>query len=127
MRKEMHLLLVLVVLTGCSNNFTKTETTYVFGNPDADEMLEMDPDVDMFQWNDGIYVTDIAWVNALEIEIDQEVGTITNQSYDPEAFANGTSTKLPIGSVIFSVKDQSNILIVKDGEKLIRYLHLVEG
>ena len=124
------LCLILMVSTffvsGCMALETKTS---VSKHPNAKEVLRLDEDANIFQWEGFIYQTDIDWVNELELTKKEVVGEITetHSSKDPDSFKNGMATKLPIGTKIYSTNEHEGILISNDNGEEKYYLALVEG
>lgn len=119
--------ILIAVITGCSNRSSEQQSVHITKNPDANEILELQPDADFFQWESLIYLTDIDWVEELELTKDKQIGEITHNTTNPNDFTNGTANKLPVGAIIFSVKEDGGFLIVEDNQKQIKYMSLVEG
>ncbi|MFJ7971508.1 hypothetical protein [Psychrobacillus sp. NPDC096389] len=113
-----------IYLTGCTG--AKTEVT-VSKNPDAEEVLRLDPNADFFQWEGLIYQTNIDWVNEIELTKHELVGEIEEMYDKSNYFRDGMANKLPIGTKIFSTKERKDILLVEDEGKTKKYLALVEG
>ncbi|MBK3496530.1 hypothetical protein JFL43_17030 [Viridibacillus sp. YIM B01967] len=111
-------------LVSCSD---KDVTVHTTEKPDAAEILELDSNADIFQWEDSIYKTEIDWVDELELVEKEQVGKIEFEASNPEEFKNGAANKLPIGAEIYSVKDHNDILIVKSETEVKRYLVGSEG
>lgn len=123
---------VFFILAGCSQgsssgNSQAESVTVTPGNPDANEILGLNPEADIFQWEDIIYSTNVEWVEKLELTKDEQIGEITKNSTNPEDFINGTANKLPVGTKIFSVKEAGGYLLVEYNQQLKKYLMLVEG
>ena len=119
------LLVSLFYLSGCIHSENKTS---VSKNPDAEEVLSLDENADIFQWEGLIYQTDIEWINELDITKKELLGEITElfTSEDTKLFKNGMANKLPIGTKIYSTNENSILLVESDGEEKY-YLALVEG
>ncbi|MCC5895396.1 MAG: hypothetical protein JJU16_08050 [Alkalibacterium sp.] len=114
------LLTSFTLLTGCVEETTSSEVT-------PDEVLRLDPDADIFQYNDVIYQTHIDWVDELELTTGNRVMTIEENASDPDDFTHGTANLLPIGTEVFEADGRQDILIAEiDGEYLY-YLAIVEG
>ena len=123
---------VIFVLAGCSQGSSsgnsQAETiTVTPGNPDANEILGLNSEADIFQWGDIIYTTNVEWVEKLELTKDEQIGEITKNSTNPDDFINGTANKLPVGAKIFSVKEDGGFLLVEYNQQLMKYMKLVEG
>lgn len=121
--------LVGVLLAACSNGnsdinigIDSTE------NPDAEEVLNLDPEADIFQFNDVIYATDIDWVEEKDLTKNKQIGEIKEKSEDNTIFSNGTANKLPVGAKIYTTKEESDMFLIveSDGETK-KYYALVEG
>ncbi|MGB3260755.1 hypothetical protein [Paenisporosarcina sp.] len=122
------LTVVIFVIAGCSQGNSEPESVTVTSeNPDANEILNLNPDADIFQWEDVIYSTNIEWVEKLELTKDEQIGKITKNSTNPDDFINGTANTLPVGTKIFSVKETGGYLIVEYNQQLKKYMKLVEG
>src|SRR5690625_4875529 len=97
---------VLLTATGCSNQSqTITETS----NPDAEEILTLDPGADIFQFEGIIYQTGIDWVEELTLTKGEQVGEIKVKNDTDTNFENEMANKLPVGAKIFSVKEKDEI------------------
>ena len=59
--KILFLVFSIVYLSGCTDN----AQTVISSPPSAKEILEMDKDADILQWEDSLYKTNIEWVNEL--------------------------------------------------------------
>lgn len=112
----LFLCLSLIVLFGCVTN----------GNPTPKDFLK-DSKADIFVLDDIVYsnVENIEWVKELEYTIGGEVGEITKQTNNAKGFENGTSNKLPVGTIIYATDTPIDIAIV-DGKE-IPYLKMLEG
>lgn len=121
----MLLLLLSIYASGCADSETKIVSSK---NPDASEILALEKNADLFQWNNIVYKTDVDWVNDLKLSKEKQLGEIT-ESYSEHLneFKNGMATKLQKGSKIFMAKERGDILIVEDNGKVKYYLALVEG
>jgi len=59
---------ISLLAVGCSNSSTiSTTETYTTENPDAKEVLALDPEADLFQFDGVIYKTGIDWVEELTL------------------------------------------------------------
>lgn len=108
--------ILVAVITGCSNGSPDQQFVHI-KNPDANEILDLQPDADIFQWEDVIYKTDIDWVEELELTKDTQIGEVKTNSANPNDFSNGTANKLPVGAIIFSVIEDGGFLIVEHNQK----------
>lgn len=122
-----YLLLVMIsslFVSGCSM-LERSATTQ---NPDAEEVLALDPEADFFQFNDIIYQTNIDWVEELSLTKDQEIGEIIARNEKDTKFENGMANKLPVGAKIYSTKEEGDMILIVEAEgKSYKYYALVEG
>ncbi|WP_052344312.1 hypothetical protein [Bacillus ndiopicus] len=122
--------LVMLFITACSdaqNDFSTVEKTIVIGNPTVEEVMELDPDADIFIWNNTVYKTHIDWVDALTLIEDELVGAIELNSATLSKFSNLAANKLPVGTEIYTATERNDILIAKHDDETKYYLMLVEG
>ncbi|MFD1929015.1 hypothetical protein ACFSFY_13310 [Sporosarcina siberiensis] len=123
---------ILLMAVGCSNlsNSSKIET-HKTENPDATEILTLDTNADIFQFEGVIYQTGIDWVEELTLTKGEQVGEIKTRNDTDTKFEDEMSNKLPVGAKIFSAKEEGEvggpILLVESEGKLIKYYGLVEG
>lgn len=117
--------LALLIITGCSAK--GDEVTEVSGEIDAEEVLGLDPDADIFQFEGVIYQTNIDWVDKLALTKDVQVGEIKTINDANTDFNDEMANKLKVGSKIFSAKERKDILIVENESGLFHYLAIVEG
>lgn len=120
------LIFSLFVLIGCADK-NKDIDVFITKNPDAQEVLSLDSNADIFQWNDIIYKTNIDWINELQFTENSKIGKIEANSSNGAEFTNGTANKLSVGTEIFTVKERNDVLMVKDGGELKFYYLLAEG
>ena len=124
-------LIFFVILTayGCSNSSVtgELEEVHSTGNPDVEEILTLDPEADIFQFEGVIYKTGINWVEELTITKGKQVGEIKARNDANMDFEDEMSNKLPVGAKIFSTKERGDILIVESEGEIKKYLVLVEG
>lgn len=123
---------ILLTAVGCSNSsITSTTETHTTENPDAKEILTLDPEADIFQFDGVIYQTGIDWVEELTLTKDEQVGEINTRNDTDTNFEDDMSNKLPVGSKIYSAKEAEEvggpILLVESEGKLFKYYGLVEG
>jgi len=120
------LIFSLFALIGCADK-KKDINVSVSKNPDAQEVLSLDSNADIFQWNDIIYKTNIDWINELQFTENSKVGKIEANSSNAAEFKNGTANKLSVGTEIFTVKERNDVLMVKDDGEVKFYYLLAEG
>ena len=114
LKKKTCLLFVVLFslfLVGCNEKVTGT--TSESKKPDAAEVLRLDNQADIFQWEGNILKTNIEWVDELELNEDKYISEIKFNSSKAKDFKNGTANLLPIGTKIYSVKERNDIFIVK--------------
>lgn len=127
MKINLSILLVAmfsISLFGCSE---QNVTVSFSGKPGAAEILKLNPNANIFQWEEDIYQTGIDWVNEQKLKEDKQIGEIKFRVLNALKFKNGASNQLPIGAEIYSVKDRNDILIVKYENEVKRYLASSEG
>ena len=112
------------ILVGCNNEEIMQSTSE---KPTASEVLSEDSKADIFQFNDTIYKSDVAWAEKTEVTQKEKVGEIKRRSSDKDGFDNGTATKLSKGTVLYSTKERNEILLVSFNGKLKKYVALGEG
>lgn len=121
---------ILSTTIGCSNS-SITPETYTTQNPDAKEILTLDPKADIFQLDGVIYQTGIEWVEELSLTKDEQVGEIKTRNDTDTNFEDGMSNKLPVGAKIYSAEESDEvagpILLVESEGKILKYYGLVEG
>lgn len=117
--------LALFMVTGC--NIQGGATTVTIDSIVAKEVLTLDPDADIFQFNGVIYKTNIDWVDELSLTKDVQIGEIKTKNDTNTDFKDETSNKLPIGAKIFSTKERGDIFIVESEDEIKKYLAIVEG
>lgn len=124
-------LIILILLTagGCSNSSDKSQTeTHTTGNPDAKEILTLDPEADIFQFEGVIYQAEIDWVEELSLTKDEQVGEIKMRNDRNTDFEDEMSNKLPVGARIFSTLEKEGpILLVESDGEVLKYYALIEG
>jgi hypothetical protein len=123
------LFFVLIALTlftiGCSNGGETTKVS--IDRINAEEVLRLDPNADIFQYEGVIYKTKIDWVEELSLTKDVEIGEIKTKNDTNTNFKDEMANKLPVGAKIFSAKERGDILIVELEGEILKYLAIVEG
>ncbi|WP_226679988.1 hypothetical protein [Sutcliffiella horikoshii] len=119
------IILALLMITGCNNQ--GGTTTVSSDNIDAEEVLTLDSEADIFQYDGVIYKTNIDWVEELTLTKDVQIGEIQTKNDTNTDFKDEMSNKLPVGSKIFTTKERGDILIVEFPGKIKKYLAIVEG
>lgn len=117
--------LTLFTITGCSNGGETTKVS--IDRINAEEVLSLDPDADIFQYEGVIYKTNIDWVEELSLTKDVQIGEIKTKNDTDTNFKDEMSNKLPVGAKIFSAKERGDILIVEVEGEILKYLAIVEG
>lgn len=122
--------LVLLFSTGCQMRTVESDETITIGNPTAADILNDDHEADIFQYNNLIYTnaSTIEWVQENTYERGPEIYDVRKQSIESDEFSDGTASKLPVGTRIFQVVGNGQVLLMveKDGEEVV-YLALIEG
>ncbi|TSB47665.1 hypothetical protein [Alkalicoccobacillus porphyridii] len=136
MKIRIHILIVLIscaTLFGCSTEGETTETgnseeiTTVIDHIDAEEVLTLSPDADIFQFNAVIYQTNIDWVDELSLSPQDVVGEIQAQNETSTDFEDEMANKIPVGTKIYSAKDHGDMLMVEVDGEWRNYYAIVEG
>ena len=119
------LIISLFFISGCSSIGTYIS---VSKHPDAKEVLRLDEDANIFQWEGIIYQSEIDWVNELDLEKREPIGEITASftNENDELFKNGMATVIPIGTKIYSTSEDGILMIEYNGEEKY-FLSLTEG
>lgn len=129
MRNFTILICLVIFIAGCKLPAAGNEQTVTIGNPTATDILENDHNADIFQYNQLIYTnaTTIEWVQEDSYDKGPQITEIRQQSTKSEEFSNGTASKLPVGTNIFQVVGNGQLLLMAevDGEQII-YLALIE-
>ncbi|MDX1805723.1 MAG: hypothetical protein R3267_01700 [Paenisporosarcina sp.] len=122
----LFVLIFLLFITGCG--------VADGGKVTAKDVLKQNPEADIFQYNGFIYnnMTEVEW---FEQEKDKYIkhsllDEIEKQSSSSYGFKDLTTTKLPVGTKIYSTSDNENdlgILIVEYEGKDLYYMQLLEG
>lgn len=123
---------LLICVVGCSSSLDSAPVaSTTIDNPTAEEVLSLNPNADIFQFDGVIYQTGIDWVEELTLTKDEKVGEITHKNEKDANFEDEMSNKLPVGSKIYSVVERKEvagpILLVESRGKLLSYYGLVEG
>lgn len=119
------IVLALFMISGCSNE--EETTTVTIDSIDAEEVLTLNPDADIFQYDGVIYETNIDWVEELSLTKDVQIGEIKTINDSNTDFKDEMANKLPVGAKIFSAKEREDILIVESDKEILKYLAIVEG
>ena len=117
--------LALFIITGC--NIQRETTTVSIDSIDAEEVLTLNSNADIFQYDGVIYQTNIDWVEELTLTKDIQIGEIKTKNDANTDFKDEMSNKLPVGAKIFSAKERGDIFIVESKGEVKKYLAIVEG
>ncbi|GJI60483.1 MULTISPECIES: hypothetical protein [Bacillus] len=93
--------------------------------PSAEELLALDPQADLFQWEETIYETNIDWTKSLNVTKNQQVGVI--QKTATTHFEHGTASRLKKGTPIYSVEEREDLLIIERNGQIHIYAAHAEG
>ncbi|MFD1357009.1 hypothetical protein ACFQ4X_03785 [Fictibacillus halophilus] len=117
---------MLVLLSGCVENEVTVHST---SKPDVEEVLTLDPEADIFLWDNTVYQTNIDWVEELTLTKNREIGEITSISMNPKdyEYKNGMANKLPVSAKIYTANERQDVLLVEIDGKLTKYLGIGEG
>lgn len=120
---------VLFTTVGCTTFSEMIQTeVHETKNPDAEEILTLDPEADIFQFDGIIYQTGIDWVEELTLTKGKQIGEIKKRNETDTNFEDEMSNKLPVGAKIFTTKEKEGpILLVESEGEILKYYALVEG
>ncbi|TDQ36609.1 hypothetical protein [Aureibacillus halotolerans] len=128
--KRLLMVLFIVLVTGCSEpNESESEiVTTTSMESVANFTIENDPSADFFFLNDVVYLRN----EEIKVGMDKVgdlAGKIESMYSKGEKFTNFMSTKLPVGTEIYQIKNEVSIdhMIVKENDKLVMYTALPEG
>ncbi|MEK5132872.1 hypothetical protein NST39_02140 [Bacillus sp. FSL W8-0645] len=93
--------------------------------PSAEEILALDEQADLFQWEETVYEANVDWTHQLTVTKDLQLGVI--QKTADEHFDHGTATHLKKGTAIYSVKERKDLLIAELNGQIIIYAAHAEG
>ncbi|MGB3102993.1 MAG: hypothetical protein WBB56_13875 [Psychrobacillus psychrotolerans] len=126
-QKLFYVLIALpfLMISGCSND--GEVTTVTIDSIDAEEILKLDSNADIFQYDGVIYKTNIDWVEELSLTKGVQIGEIKTKNDANTNLKDEMSNKLPVGAKIFSAKERGDILIVESEGEIKKYLVIVEG
>ncbi len=119
------IILSTFTITGCSDGGEITKVS--IDSIDAEEVLTLDPDADIFQFDGVIYKTNIDWVEEVFLTKNVQIGEIKTRNDANTDFKDEMSNKLPVGAKIFSAKERGDILIVESEGEILKYLGIGEG
>ena len=102
------------------------ETTTLPNDRNAEEVLTLDSDADIFQYDGVIYKTNIDWVEELSLTKDVQIGEIIAKNDANTDFKDEMSNKLPVGAKIFSTKERGDNSTVESEERIQSILQLLK-
>ena len=122
---SIFMLVSILFISGCES---EESTVNVSKHPNAEEILGLDENANIFQWEGIIYQSNIDWVDELKPEKKEYIGETTYLFTTENAvdFKNGMSTSLPIGTRIYSTNEANIFMVESRGEEKY-YLALSEG
>jgi len=109
------------MLIGCSVYSTADSC-----NPEV--LYKNDNSIDLFVYNDVSYVniSNVGWVSTLSLEKDELIGTIQRKGI-AKNFRNWDSTVLDVGTNVYTMKDNTDILLTDNNGVMVPYLAYMEG
>lgn len=117
-----------LLLAACASEpQTGTVQTVSTENPTAAEWLRSEPDASLFQFEDTIYVSDVSWVNDLELTRGDPLTKVLRQNEDGTSFRNGDANLLEKETPVYQAEERNDILIASTPAGDIRFFRLVEG
>lgn len=120
------IILCLFFLTSCEPGIVLISSS-TSKPPDAKEVLTLEPDADILQWDGAIYQAGVEWVQELELTKKERIGEILYNTQMSEEFQDGIASKLPIGSIMYSTDEGDEYILVEVDEETRSYLLLSEG
>ena len=96
-------------------------------NSEARDILRLFPDADIIMWEEKIYITDVEWLENIDLERGEKIGNVTKQTKRARKFKNGASTHLPVGTEIYRAEGRNSFIIIIDGETKKKYVNLLDG
>ncbi|TDQ36610.1 hypothetical protein [Aureibacillus halotolerans] len=125
MKRIVIIFLLAVVATGCVHN--GTESISITASK-AYKLIESDPSANFFFLNDRPYVRN----EGIEVgpeQVGDLAGEIESIYSKDQKLKDLMSTKLPVGTEIYHVKNDNTVdqMIVKENANFIMYTTLVEG
>ncbi|RCW73069.1 hypothetical protein [Saliterribacillus persicus] len=96
------------ILIGCVTSPGQNEG----GVLNKEQVLKLNPDADLFEFNGKVYSTGVNWIEEKELTKGEQVGEISE----------GMANKLPLGAKIFETNESGVILIVEYDGRQKRYL-----
>jgi hypothetical protein len=130
MRNFAIVICLILFISGCKFLTVESKKTVTVGNPTAAEILGKDHEADIFQYNNLIYInaSQIEWIQEDTYEKGPKIAEIIKQSMDSDEFTDGTASKLPIGTKVFQVVGNGQLLLmVEKDDREIVYLAQIEG
>ncbi|NGP44670.1 hypothetical protein G4V62_06775 [Bacillaceae bacterium SIJ1] len=125
MRKILFILL-MIFISGCEEG-KNINTATSSGDNLAKEIIQDDQSADIFVLDDRVYARSEEVKN--QDERGERLGVIESNYSKGTKFENGMSTKLPIGTEIYRIKNAESLdqVIVNEGDRLIIYKAQIEG
>ena len=122
---SIFMIVSMIFISGCES---EGSTVSVSKHPNAEEILSLDENANIFQWDGIIYQSDIDWVDELRLEKKDYIGETTYLFSTENAvdFKNGMATSLPIGTHIYSTNEADIVMVESKGEEKY-FLALREG
>ncbi|MFD1021004.1 hypothetical protein [Thalassobacillus hwangdonensis] len=127
------LLVILVFLLGACSEESASEQIETIGSPQVQEILEKNPQADIFVYRAIVYsnAEEVDWVQTVELTLGEEVKVIESEYGGTGVFGQYAATKLPVGTKIYKNgsdrSENSSILIAVVNDTLIPYIGLIEG
>lgn len=113
-------MLLTICLCGCQSvRYAESKP------PSAEEVLALDEQADLFQWEETVYETNIDWTKSLNVTKNQQVGVI--QKTATTHFEHGTASRLKKGTPIYSVEEREDLLIIERNGQIHIYAAHAEG
>lgn len=96
-------------------------------NSEARDFLRLFPEANILMWEEKIYITDVEWLENIDLEQGEKIGKVIKQTKRARNFKNGTSTHLPVGTEIYRAEGRDSFIIVIEGETKKKYVNLLDS
>ena len=78
----------IVILSSCGP-LKETPSVSTSHPPDAEEVLRLEPEADILQWDGDIFMADVEWVQDLELTEKDQIGDIIGNTKQADDFKMG--------------------------------------
>ena len=119
------IIIVALIIFVLSNHF---ETALTKNNANPEVLYKQDNAIDFIVYRSSAYVnsSSIDWIQELRLIPDKELGIIQRTGITKK-YKDFDATRLTKGTVIYTVKDRKDILLVLINNEYIPYYQYIEG